>query len=679
MNHCDEHNAATIATTDIKQWEQQMRAAAAEHGFLDTWDKHVLELGQLVACKRLPTWRAVRLLLQMMQADEHINTHLQQAGRKQRQRIKRGLRRQIFNPNWYARKIKKLFCQLQSKFSNTHVTGVIEANGKPVEAHRRLRFRNWGGTVDHVPAYTFVPRSKQGVINIVRWAKKHDKRVRVAAYRHTWTSLYGASNEVTVSMLALDVAEQLPAMHPDIDPANDLQGINIVGTLNENGKIKALCKIGASTSNEQFRSWCIDAKGGNWQWTIPFNVIMVEITYGGSNAPICHGAGWKNETLSDLVTEIEFVNANGELQTVNDPHLLKAAAGCFGLLGIVTSITLKIDTMSYAVMQPKKKPIALCIPPVSRDDVPEEVNMDGISDVDLQQAQREFERQCEQGYYAEWFWFVFEEQGWINCWKNNGSREQAVDYPSPTETWFQEIQNYVGQLILDFDLFELLPGDIQARMLAKAAMAVLPSNRTIVTPLVDALHFRRGVQNMRVLDIELEIPIPAREDDETKPDWSVCQRAWWDAIRLVYESAKGSDDTPMRLTLEMRVMGGSSILMAPQYGNTLGTCSIEVLTHCNTPAAEWQAFKQKILDAWTSYRDTEGNLLNARPHWAKEWEGLTVHSEPVKNHLRDVAYVDVIPEFKKRLEQVAIAGNVDIQEMKQRFNNKLLSDILDWH
>ena len=66
------------------------------------------------------------------------------------------------------------------------------------------------------------------------------------------------------------------------------------------------------------------------KYTIPLNVIMSEITFGGSNAPICHGAGLRNKTLSDLVYEIEFVNANGELQKVNDSNQLKAAAGCFG-------------------------------------------------------------------------------------------------------------------------------------------------------------------------------------------------------------------------------------------------------------------------------------------------------------------------------------------------------------
>ena len=38
---------------------------------------------------------------------------------------------------------------------------------------------------------------------------------------------------------------------------------------------------------------------------------------------------------------------------------------------------------------------------------------------------------------------------------------------------------------------------------------------------------------MRVLDMEFEIPIPAKSDGN--PDWSICQRAWWDAVVTVYE------------------------------------------------------------------------------------------------------------------------------------------------
>ena len=58
-------------------------------------------------------------------------------------------------------------------------------------------------------------------------------------------------------------------------------------------------------------------------------LIRARTTYGGSNAPICHGAGAGHQTISDYVRRIEYVDANGTLQSVSDPTHLKAAAGCF--------------------------------------------------------------------------------------------------------------------------------------------------------------------------------------------------------------------------------------------------------------------------------------------------------------------------------------------------------------
>ena len=69
--------------------------------------------------------------------------------------------------------------------------------------------------------------------------------------------------------------------------------------------------------------------------------------------------------------------------------------------------------------------------------------------------------------------------------------------------------------------------------------------------------------------------------------WDAYQEAnavFADAIEQVYRRT----DAPMRIALEMRVMGGSQIYMAPQFGNRFGTCSIEVLTTLNTPDAEFE-------------------------------------------------------------------------------------------
>lgn len=95
------------------------------------------------------------------------------------------------------------------------------------------------------------------------------------------------------------------------------------------------------------------------------------------------------------------------------------------------------------------------------------------------------------------------------------------------------------------------------------------------------------------------------------------QRAWWDAITLVYEDMRKTG--AMRLVLELRIMSSSDVTMAPQTGNKFGTASIEVLT--NQAAGEdgsWRPFVQTIVDAWTAY-EVNGKKLNVRPHWAKEW------------------------------------------------------------
>lgn len=271
-----------------------------------------------------------------------------------------------------------------------------EADGSAVQYVDRAEFRNWGRTVRNTPAVTFLPRTKHGVAEIVRWARAQKKTVRAAGYRHSWSDVFSADGQVLISMLPASVVEDLPGSEPPIDPRDELQGIRVVGTVNEGGATKALCRIGAATTNEQFRRWCLDRHGGSSKWTVPLNVIMVEITWGGSNAPICHGAGLRHRTLSDLVAEVEFVNAHGKLQTVSDPALLRAAAGCFGLLGIVTSLTLKLDKMSYAALRPTSPRLALAVPPPASFPVPREVDMRNISRAGLTHATKRFVAQCEQ-------------------------------------------------------------------------------------------------------------------------------------------------------------------------------------------------------------------------------------------------------------------------------------------
>lgn len=244
---------------------------------------------------------------------------------------------------------------------------------------------------------------------------------------------------------------------------------------------------------------------------------------------------------------------------------------------------------------------------------------------------------------------------------------------------------------------------------ARAAMINLPPYETpfgnhletIKTSLPDALHFQRAIQNVRVRDIEVEMPvlipypIPLRnglitailhcqltissplqlvpsKSNPSKPDWTYVQKAWWDAILHAY---KYTATCPQRFPLEMRIMGDSNVLLAPQRGNSLGTCSIEILT-LRTEKERWIPYAQELLDVWMSYRDHEGGYLNTRPHWAKEWAPFMVHGKPWGEWLKEVSYRTEIETFKRILGRIGERDGWSLGEARERFSNELFDRLI---
>lgn len=168
--------------------------------------------------------------------------------------------------------------------------------------------------------------------------------------------------------------------------------------------------------------------------------------------------------------------------------------------------------------------------------------------------------------------------------------------------------------------------------------------------------------------MEFQIPIPALASDPTQPDYSIVQRAWWDIINLCYED----DDCPMRLTLELRIMADSNLILAPQNGNNFGTASIEVISIPDAVADnEWVPFLQRVADLWLSYTGSEGRPLNVRPHWAKEWESINMRGMPSRTYLKEVAYRDAIPEWKRVVTEIGGQQGWGLDEIKSRFSNEL--------
>jgi hypothetical protein len=572
-----------------------------------------------------------------------------------------------------------------STFSaNDPLDKILEGDGRPVK-HQKIgaEFENWGHTIKNAPHITFEPVSRVGVANIIKWAAANNKSVRAAGYRHTWSGLYGTQDQVLVSMIPVDQAtHKVISPKPPVVPyADDLEGITFLRE-DPDGE-HAYVRVGASTTNDQFRVWTLK----DYKWSLPMSVDLVEITFGGAITPMCHGTGINHPTMADLVTEVEFINVKGDLQLVTDPKLIRAAAGSFGLLGIVTAFVIRVERMSYAAMRPTKIPAMLGIPPPPGWDVPKELQCHP-SDAQLKGAQKTFEYQCANDFYNEWFWFPFQEKIFVNCWHNNGDKSKSK-VMSDCTALLQNVQGILGSVANS--VTSLIPGNggLQTRFVSWSAMQVLPdlthAKEPEVTPVIEAFYFRRGLHNMPMLDMELIIPIPARKDNPEKPDWTVINRAWWGCINKVYEYAK-KDKYPLRLGLAMHIMHSSDMLMAAQNGNmvdhgkhrTFGSCSINISTIPQTPPELWLEFCQEIADVWHDFYHPDGTPLNVRAHWVKEWQGLKYKGVPLVEHYRTVAYKDRIPEFLSALRKIAHAGDCKVKELRKRFSNPLL-DSLFWH
>lgn len=62
----------------------------------------------------------------------------------------------------------------------------------------------------------------------------------------------------------------------------------------------------------------------------------------------CHGTGWNQQTVSDLVYAVEFVAADGQLQVFSEettPDEMPAVRVNLGTLGIITKLTLRVEPL----------------------------------------------------------------------------------------------------------------------------------------------------------------------------------------------------------------------------------------------------------------------------------------------------------------------------------------------
>lgn len=559
------------------------------------------------------------------------------------------------------------------------VPGVVEADGTPVTVYRSELFKNWAATVAHLPAYTFVPRTRRGVLNIVQFALTEGLRVRVAGARHSWGELYGGDNDIIISMAPVAAAEAAvrAAGSSTIrsQMANELRRIQLVDvgdqSQGDHNAYVARVRVGAAATADDIRQWALaeGAAGGNWRWMLSAWPSVAAATSAGCTQTLSYGSGLKHGSVADLVSEVEIVNCKGELQTIRDATQIRAVAGSFGLLGVVVSQVIRFDRLLLANVLPRKRPIMFAVPPFSRDDVSPGVPVVGaLSEDDLYRARLRFDLECTKSY-TEWCWFPFEPHCWVNCWDFARASDARPRLPDTVARVPQDLHAALARLF-EVSALRCLPPLWHTELLGFAAMHSLPSDEVFRVCAPDALLLRRGTHGMPIRSCEVAIEIPPRVDGT--PDFSICQKAWWVAINAIHDALP---NVPLRVAVEMRIVGSSDAALSPQRYNDFGTCAINLVTSSLVHDDEWEVFIEAVVAQWATLRNPlTGKLLRVRPHFAKEWPARFA-GVPIMGFMRH-EYQHEIGQFKRLLASACADGGYMLRNAFEVFGNDFLLEFL---
>ena len=129
------------------------------------------------------------------------------------------------------------------------------------------------------------------------------------------------------------------------------------------------------------------------------------------------------------------------------------------------------------------------------------------------------------------------------------------------------------------------------------------------------------------------------------------------------------------MALELRIMGGSNVLMAPQFGNKHGTLAIEPVSTRIVHKEVWEDFKEKLAKVWMSYKDYDGTPLQTRVHWAKESPRSVTIDETKQDTVEywHSLYKDNMDQLFHILE--TLSENISVKDIFNLFSNQYLDSL----
>jgi len=359
------------------------------------------------------------------------------------------------------------------------------------------------------------------------------------------------------------------------------------------------------------------------QMYLPTAGVLPSINATGFVAAGCHGTGWNQPTVSDLIYAIEIVAADGEVHLFSEdttPAEMPIVRVSLGTLGVISKVTLKVVPLYHLHDQEGSQVTANVMGP----------NPESSGSVDP----TALANLVVTNEYVELFWFPWsgwsfgsselsDGQIWTKVFNTTLDPPRNVPpQPPDWQIWFADVlmaqvalwptssAARAGVPLVESGVWSSLSGSIAAIEKTDGYVGTAP----------EVLHYQDKA--FPVIDLEMAVPIPPSANSQGW-DFTNVVTAWYQVVNYVKAQYKNSS-YPLTCCVHARFIKNSQSLLSPAYepaGSDVHYCWIEFLSAYpkeNCQPADLAPF-QELIDETAPTWITQ---FKGRPHWGKYWQSI---------------------------------------------------------
>lgn len=425
---------------------------------------------------------------------------------------------------------------------------------------------NWSGTITFNPDAVAAPKTVDELRALVRAAHEKRLQVRPRGTGHSW------NDAIATAGLSLDTRQLGPTDRP----------IATRTITDPDGTPYLLLTVSPAMNQGDFSRIAQDLG-----CPLPTQGPAPDITLSGFTANGCHGTGWQQPTIAELVYGVQLVGPDGALLDFDEttvpaplrdlgfsaPELMQIVRVHLGALGVLTQITFKLA----------RKPFNLR----ARNEF---VRLTRYLD---RNDPAKLKALIEQHDYVELFWFPY------NNWKWKGGVPTPLG-PETDTLWVMTFDRTEDKPTATAPLIELwndamgalaVVGEANGWVVSRHPNAVPALSSFALTNMKWKNHFNNGVvfkprdaflyqkrYFKSFLDLEFTIPMHGDQGfaDVVAGFWQLVDRmeAW--------RTDKNPQPYPINLSVHARFIRNSQALLSPALapaGSPTHTCYIEYLSY----------------------------------------------------------------------------------------------------